>query len=107
MQLRDLEDLVDLGIDAAKLELGLELGSLLVELDELAKGRRGHEIDRRKVDDYAVFVGLAQRGVDVVEQSGELRGINEAIVLYVDGEDAVFARGLNGHGTVRRGKVND
>jgi hypothetical protein len=25
----------------------------------------------------------------------------------VDGEDAVFTRGLNGHGTVRRGKVSD
>ncbi len=101
MKFRDLEDLVNLGIDAAELELGLELRGLFVELHEFPQRRRSHEFDRREVEDNSVFIGFAERGIDVVKQSCELCGIDEAIVLNADGKDAVFTRGLNGHGTIR------
>jgi hypothetical protein len=98
VQLGDFEHFVDLGIDAAELELGFIFGGFLIELNQLAESRRGHETHGREIDDHAVFGRFVEGGFDIFKQPPELGGVDEPFVLNVDRVNAVFGGGLNGHG---------
>jgi|SRR3972149_4294526 len=97
----DFEDLLDVGGDAAEFQVDLELLALLLDLDQLAEHRGGHELDAAEIEDHAFFGGVVELFDEVLAELLELGFVGQPGVAKMDRPDAVFGVAGDGHGLAR------